>query len=120
MSHPDYAMMIARDTVARSGKTGTLELWHSVARNDYAIVVKGHDDREMFREGLKSSEAGSIGNRNEQEPSTPDRLGILIVAMIQTMSAVDTPFTTRTPRVSAKKSVVYSPSATRLCKNNRV
>lgn len=52
MSHPDYAMMLICDTESRGGETGTLELWHSIARNDYAIVVKGHEGREMFLDSL--------------------------------------------------------------------
>lgn len=49
---PDYAMMLTCDTETQDGETGTVELWHSIARNDYAIVVKGHDGRELFRDGL--------------------------------------------------------------------
>jgi hypothetical protein len=52
MPYPDYALMLACDTEGHTGETGMLELWHSVARNDYAIVVKGHEGREMFRAGL--------------------------------------------------------------------
>lgn len=54
LPHPDYAMMLVCDTESRGGETGTLELWHSIARNDYAIVVKGHEGREMFRDGLNA------------------------------------------------------------------
>lgn len=54
MPHPDYAMMLVCDTESRGGETGTLELWHSIARNDYAIVVKGHEGREMFSDGLNA------------------------------------------------------------------
>ncbi|WP_280171404.1 hypothetical protein [Agrobacterium pusense] len=63
---PDYAMMLICDTEYR-GETGTLELWHSVARNDYAIVVKGHHGREMWRDNLNDDLAeviatiGSLG-----------------------------------------------------------
>lgn len=49
---PDYAMMLIGDTQSDGGDSGTLELWHSIARNDYAIVARGHDGREMFRDGL--------------------------------------------------------------------
>lgn len=49
---PDYAMMLTCDTQAQDGETGIAELWHSIARNDYAIVVKGHHGRELFRDGL--------------------------------------------------------------------
>ncbi len=49
---PDYAMMLICDTESQGNETGTLELWHSVARNDYAIVVKGHTGREMWRDSL--------------------------------------------------------------------
>jgi hypothetical protein len=49
---PDYAMMLICDTEKQDGETGTLELWHSIARNDYAIAVKGHEGCEMFRDGL--------------------------------------------------------------------
>lgn len=47
---PDYTLMLICDTESMSGETGTIELWHCVARNDYAIVVKGHEAREMFRD----------------------------------------------------------------------
>ncbi len=49
---PDYAMMLICDTETQSGETGTLELWHSVARNDYAFVVKGQEGHELLRDGL--------------------------------------------------------------------
>lgn len=52
LPQPDYAMMLLGDTESDGGETGTLELWHSVARGDYAIVVRGHEGREMFRDGL--------------------------------------------------------------------
>ncbi len=52
LPHPDYAMMLICDTESHGGETGTLELWHSIARNDYAIIVKGHEGREIFRDGL--------------------------------------------------------------------
>nr|WP_304655477.1 hypothetical protein [Neorhizobium galegae] len=52
LPHPDYALMLICDTESHGCETGTLELWHSIARNDYAIVVKGHQGREMFRDGL--------------------------------------------------------------------
>lgn len=57
---PDYAMMLICDTECRGNETGTLELWHSVARNDYAIVVKGHDGREMWRDDLNDDLAEVI------------------------------------------------------------
>jgi len=49
---PDYAMMLTCDTETQDGKTGIVELWHSVARNDYAFVVKGHEGHELVRDGL--------------------------------------------------------------------
>lgn len=52
LPQPDYAMMLIGDTQSDGGEPGTLELWHSIARNDYAIVVRGHEGREMFRDGL--------------------------------------------------------------------
>jgi len=48
--HPDYALMLICDAESAGGETGTIELWHSIARNDYAILVKGHKGREMFRD----------------------------------------------------------------------
>lgn len=52
LPHPDFAMLLICDAESRSAETGTLELWHSVARNDYAILVKGHEGREQFRDGF--------------------------------------------------------------------
>ena len=52
LPHPDYAMMLICDTETRGAETGTLELWHSVARNDYAILVKGNEGSEMFRDNF--------------------------------------------------------------------
>lgn len=50
LQDPDYALMLIGDTESQGGETGIVELWHSVARSDYAIVVKGHEGREMFRD----------------------------------------------------------------------
>ncbi|OWK25183.1 hypothetical protein AJ87_12800 [Rhizobium yanglingense] len=52
LQDPDYALMLICDTESATGETGTLELWHSVARHDYAIVVKGHEGQEMLRDAL--------------------------------------------------------------------
>lgn len=52
LPHPDYAMLLVCDTESRGAETGTLELWRSVARNDYAILLKGHEGRELFRDGF--------------------------------------------------------------------
>lgn len=48
LPHPDYALMLICDAESAGGETGTVELWHSIARNDYAITVKGHEGREIF------------------------------------------------------------------------
>ncbi|WP_246726187.1 hypothetical protein [Rhizobium laguerreae] len=50
LPHPDYALMLICDAESAGGETGSIELWHSIARDDYAIVVKGHDGREMLRD----------------------------------------------------------------------
>ncbi|WP_245002802.1 hypothetical protein [Rhizobium ruizarguesonis] len=50
LPHPDYALMLICDAESAGGETGTIELWHSIARDDYAIVVKGHEGREMLRD----------------------------------------------------------------------
>ncbi|MEZ2129781.1 MULTISPECIES: hypothetical protein [unclassified Sinorhizobium] len=52
MRDPDYALLLICDTESAIGETGTIELWHSIARDDYAIVVKGHDGREMLRDAF--------------------------------------------------------------------
>ncbi|MFA1624248.1 hypothetical protein ACDY96_15830 [Rhizobium mongolense] len=52
LQDPDCALMLICDTESASGETGTIELWHSVAREDYAIVVKGHEGREMLRDAF--------------------------------------------------------------------
>ncbi|WP_245445304.1 hypothetical protein [Rhizobium anhuiense] len=54
MWDPDYALLLVCDTESTTGETGTIELWHSIARDDYAIVVKGHNGREMLRDGFNS------------------------------------------------------------------
>lgn len=54
MRDPDYALLLVCDTDSATGETGTIELWHSIARDDYAIVVKGHNGREMLRDGFNS------------------------------------------------------------------
>lgn len=60
LHHPDYALMIICDTESGGGETGTIELWHSVARSDYAIVVKGHEGREMFCDALNNDLADVV------------------------------------------------------------
>ncbi|WP_245294235.1 hypothetical protein [Rhizobium etli] len=50
MRDPDYALLLICDTESANGETGTIELWHSIAADDYAIAVKGHDGREMLRD----------------------------------------------------------------------
>ncbi|WP_246763533.1 hypothetical protein [Rhizobium sp. 007] len=52
MQDPDYALLLICDTESAIGETGTIELWHSVARGDYAIVVKGHEGREILLDAL--------------------------------------------------------------------
>ncbi|QKK28025.1 hypothetical protein FFM81_031630 (plasmid) [Rhizobium hidalgonense] len=52
LPHPDYALMLICDAESAGGEIGTIELWHSIARSDYAIVVKGHEGREMFRDAF--------------------------------------------------------------------
>lgn len=52
LPQPDYSLTLICDTESRSGETGTIELWHSVARRDYAIIVKGHEGSEMLRDTL--------------------------------------------------------------------
>lgn len=52
MRDPDYALLLVCDTESEIGETGTIELWHSVARDDYTIVVKGHEGREMLRDAF--------------------------------------------------------------------
>lgn len=54
MRDPDYALLLICDTESAIGQTGTIELWHSIARDDYAIVVKGHDGSEMLRDEFNS------------------------------------------------------------------
>ncbi|MBX4922378.1 hypothetical protein HJA77_23530 [Rhizobium bangladeshense] len=54
MRDPDYALLLVCDTESALGETGVIELWHSIARDDYAIVVKGHDGREMLRDAFNS------------------------------------------------------------------
>ncbi|TAZ44224.1 hypothetical protein ELH75_36915 [Rhizobium leguminosarum] len=52
MQDPDYALMLICDAESVNGEGGTIELWHSIARNEYAIVVKGHEGMEMLRDAL--------------------------------------------------------------------
>lgn len=55
LQHPDYALMLICDTERKGGETGTIELWHSVARRDYAIVVKGHEGNEILRDAFNEN-----------------------------------------------------------------
>lgn len=50
--YPDYAVVLVCDTESPGGDSGALELWHSIARNDYAVLVRGHDGREVFRDAF--------------------------------------------------------------------
>lgn len=50
--HPDYALMLICDAESRAGETGTVELWHSIARGDYALIIKGHEGQEMLCDGV--------------------------------------------------------------------
>ncbi|MDR6819798.1 hypothetical protein J2X76_004995 [Neorhizobium sp. 2083] len=68
LPHPDYALMLICDTESHGGETGTLELWHSIERNDYAIVVKGHRGREMFRDGLNDDLAEVVATISRLGP----------------------------------------------------
>lgn len=54
MRYPDYALLLVCDTESAIGETGMIELWHSIARDDYAIVIKGHDGCEMLRDAFNS------------------------------------------------------------------
>ena len=54
MRDPDYALLLVCDTESAIGETGMIELWHSIARDDYAMVIKGHDGREMLRDAFNS------------------------------------------------------------------
>lgn len=59
--HPDYAPMLICDAASLPGTTGTVEHWHSFARDDYVLSIKGHAHREMLLEdvsdGLESAVA---------------------------------------------------------------
>ncbi len=61
LPHLDYAPMLICDAARLAGTTGTVEHWHSFARDDYALSIKGHVHREMLREdvsdGLESAVA---------------------------------------------------------------
>lgn len=50
MRDPDYALLLICDTESANGETGTIDLWHSIARDDYSILVRGHDGREILRD----------------------------------------------------------------------
>ncbi len=58
--YPDYAVVLVCDTESPGGDTGTLELWHSIARNDYAVLVRGHDGREVLRDAVNDDLAGVV------------------------------------------------------------
>ncbi|MER9048193.1 hypothetical protein NKH89_13200 [Mesorhizobium sp. M0923] len=47
-----YSLLLLCDAENTSGGEGVVELWHSVERNDYAVVIKGQGDREMLRRGF--------------------------------------------------------------------
>lgn len=50
LPHPDYALMLICNAENRAGETGTVELWHSIARGDYALIIKGHAGQEILRD----------------------------------------------------------------------
>lgn len=54
MRDPDYALLLVCDTESAIGETGIIEMWHSIARDDYAIVIKGHGGHEMLRDAFNS------------------------------------------------------------------
>ncbi|NKK99783.1 hypothetical protein GFL69_24135 [Rhizobium leguminosarum bv. viciae] len=73
LPHPDYALMLICDAGSACGETGTIELWHSIARNDYAILVKGHEGREMFR--------GAFNDDLEDVVTTISDLGLVLTQL---------------------------------------
>ncbi|WP_234819289.1 hypothetical protein [Sinorhizobium meliloti] len=38
-----YSLLLLCDAEDGRNQTGVIEIWHSVARNEYAIVIKGHE-----------------------------------------------------------------------------
>lgn len=38
MRDPDYALLLICDTESANGETGTIELWHSIARDGYTMT----------------------------------------------------------------------------------
>ena len=60
LPHPDYALMLICDAENRAGETGTIELWHSIARGDYALIIKGHAGQEMLRDGMSNNLASAV------------------------------------------------------------
>ncbi|CDZ40236.1 Hypothetical protein NGAL_HAMBI1145_52910 [Neorhizobium galegae bv. officinalis] len=60
LHHPDYALVLICDAESQGGETGTIELWHCITRNDYAVVVKGHEGREMLRDGVNDDLSGVV------------------------------------------------------------
>ncbi len=60
LRYPDYALMLICDAESRAGETGTIELWHSIARGDYALIIKGHTGQEMLRDGMSDDLASAV------------------------------------------------------------
>jgi len=58
--YPDYAVVLVCDTEIPGGDTGTFELWHSIARNDYAVLVRGHDGRDVLRDVINDDLASVV------------------------------------------------------------
>ncbi|MBX5230269.1 hypothetical protein HJC06_28295 [Rhizobium sp. NLR9b] len=73
LPHPDYALMLICDAESAGGETGTIEVWHSIARNDYAVIVKGHEGREMLRDGANDDLSGVV--------STISDLGLVLTQL---------------------------------------
>lgn len=44
-----FSLLLLCDAEDGRNRTGVVEIWHSVARNEYAIVVKGHEGDELLR-----------------------------------------------------------------------
>ncbi|MET3595099.1 hypothetical protein ABID26_004511 [Mesorhizobium shonense] len=57
-----YALLLLCDAEDGNGRTGVIEIWHSVERNDYAMVLKGHGDREMLRRGFSDDLGQLVGD----------------------------------------------------------
>ncbi|WFS69581.1 hypothetical protein CFBP4996_26270 (plasmid) [Agrobacterium leguminum] len=47
-----YSLLLLGDAEDGQGGTGLVEIWHNIARNEYAMAIKGHEGDELLQLAL--------------------------------------------------------------------